>query len=101
QANAKIDRPVTVTGEVPPIRTKNSLLALSGTKAARLISLFDDNIVSDSIDLTKKPPEVPKPIALALRNALFKVSPVNGCVLFGSLSEDFTRVTNGFLYLTF
>ncbi len=101
EADAKIDRPVTVSGEVPPIRTKNSLLALSGTKAARLISLFDDNIVSDNVDLTKKPPEIPKPIALALRNALFKVTPVNGCVLFGSLNEDFTSVTNGFLYLTF
>ena len=101
EADAKIDRPVTVSGEVPPIRTKNSLLALSGTKAARLISLFDDNIVSDNIDLTKQPPEIPKPIALALRNALFKVTPVNGCALFGNLNEDFTSVTNGFLYLTF
>lgn len=101
QADAKIDRPVTVSGEVPPIRTKNSLLALSGTKATRLINLFDDNIVSDNVDLTKKPPEVPKPIALALRNALFKVSPVNGCVLFGNLNDDFTHVTNGLFYVTF
>lgn len=101
QADARIDRPVTVSGEAPPIRTKNSLLALSGTKAARLFSLIDDNIVSDNVDLTRKPPIIPKPIALALRNALFKVSPVNGCGLFGSLNEDFTRITNGFLYLTF
>jgi hypothetical protein len=101
QADAKIDRPVTVSGEVPPIRTKNSLLALSGTKTARLIYLFDDNIVSDNVDLTKKPPSIPKPIALALRNALFKVSPVNGCILFGSLNEAFNHVTQGFLYLTF
>ena len=28
EADAKIDRPVTVSGEVPPIRTKNSLLSL-------------------------------------------------------------------------
>ena len=101
QADARIDRPVTVSGEVPPIRTKNTLMALSGTKAARLFSLLDDNIVSDNVDLTRKPPAIPKPIALALRNALFKVTPVNGCGLFGSLNEDFTRVTTGFLYLTF
>jgi hypothetical protein len=100
-ADVKIDRPVTVTGEVPPIRSKSSSMILSGTQAGRFVSLFDDNIVSDNINLTKKPPSIPKPISLALRNALFKVTPVNGCVLFGSLNEDFTHVTNGFLYLTF
>src|SRR5262245_1215133 len=100
-ADIKIDRPVTVTGEVPPIRSKNSLMIQSGNKAGRFISLFDDNIVSDNVDLTKKPPAIPKPISLALRNALFKVSPVNGCVLFGNLNDDYTHVTNGFLYLTF
>lgn len=101
EADAKIDRPVTVTGEVPPIRTKNSRLILSGTKDARLIALFDDNILTDNLDLKKKPPEIPKPIALALRNALFTVTPVNGCILFGSLNDDFTHVTQAFLYLTF
>jgi hypothetical protein len=100
-ADIKIDRPVTVTGEVPPIRTKNSLMILSGTKTGRFISLFDDNIVSDNVDLTKKAASIPKPISLALRNALFKVSPVNGCVLFGNLNDGFSHVTNGFLYLTF
>lgn len=100
-ADVRVDRPVTVSGEAPAIRSKNSLMALSGTKSGRLLYLFDDNIVADNVDLTTKPPTFPKPIALALRNALFKVSPVNGCVLFGSLNADFSRVTDGFLYLTF
>jgi len=100
-ADVKIDRPVTVTGQPPAIRSKNTLMILSANKTVRLLYLRDDNILSDSVDLTKKPPALPKTISLALRNALFKVSPVNGCVLFGSLSDDFTDVTNGFLYLTF
>jgi hypothetical protein len=100
-ADVKIDRPVTVAGEALAIHSKNSLLILTANKAIRLVYLFDDNIFIDSIDQTKKPPSFPKPIALALRNALFKVTPVNGCVLFGSLADDFVKVTNGFLYLTF
>lgn len=100
-ADVKIDRPVTVVGEALPIHSKNSLLILTANKTVRLVYLFDDNIFIDSIDQTKKPPSFPKPIALALHNALFKVTPVNGCVLFGSLAEDFVKVTHGFLYLTF
>jgi len=100
-ADVKIDRPVTVSGQAPAIKSKSSLMVLSANKTTRLLHLFDDNIVTDSIDLTKKPPALPKPIAFALRNALFKVSPVNGCVLFGSLNDNFTDVTHGFLYLTF
>ncbi|MCM3872800.1 MAG: hypothetical protein ND895_19135 [Pyrinomonadaceae bacterium] len=100
-ANVKIDRPVTVAGEALPIHSKNSLLILTANKTVRLVYLFDDNIFIDSIDQTTKPPTFPRPIALALRNGLFKVTPVNGCVLFGSLAEDFVDVTHGFLYLTF
>lgn len=100
-ADVRVDRPVTVAGEPVAIRSKNSLLIVSANKIARLVYLFDDNIVADNVDLTKKPSAFPKPIAIALRNALFKVTPVNGCVLFGSLKEDFIDITHGFLYLTF
>ena len=44
---------------------------------------------------------VPQPIALALTNALFKVTQPNGALLFGSLSEDYGKVESGFLFLTF
>ena len=100
-ADVKIDRPVTVVGEAVPIHSKNSLLILSANKTVRLITLFDDNIFVDSVDFTTKPPTYPKPMALAIHNALFKVTSVNGCVLFGALADDFIKVTPGFLYLTF
>ncbi len=100
-ADVQTDRPVTVAGEALAIRSKNSLLILSASKSMRLIYLFDENILVDSIDLTVKPPILPKPIALALKNALFKVTPVNSCVLFGRLDEDFVKVTKGLLFTGF
>jgi hypothetical protein len=100
-ADVQIDRPVTVAGGALAIRSKNSLLILSASKSMRLIYLFDENILVDSIDLTVKPPVLPKPIALALNNALFKVTPVNSCVLFGRLDEDFVKVTHGHLFTGF
>ncbi|MCI0524176.1 MAG: hypothetical protein L0Y75_02845 [Acidobacteria bacterium] len=99
-ADVRADRPVTVKGEALEIRSKNSLLILAATTAFRLIYLFDDNILLDALDLTKQPPALPKPISLALRNALFKVTPVNGCLLAGLLAEDFVKVERGFLFLT-
>ena len=100
-ADVQADRPVTVRGEAVELRSKNSLLVLAVSKAFRLIYLFDDNMLADNIDLTKKLPVFPKPISLALTNALFKVTPANGCLLFGLLGEDFIKVENGFLFLTF
>jgi hypothetical protein len=99
--DVRIDRPVNVAGQALAIHSKNSVVILSVNKTEKFVSLFDDNILVDSFDTTKKPPVFPKPISLALRNALFKVTPVNGCVLFGRLADDFTKVTHGFLYLTF
>jgi hypothetical protein len=100
-ADVRADRPVTVTGEAVEIRSKNSLLVLAATASFRFIYLFDDNILLDTVDLTKQPPTLPQPISLALRNALFKVTPVNGCLLAGLLAEDFVKIERGFLFLTF
>jgi hypothetical protein len=100
-ADVKIDRPVKVTGEPPAVRSKNSLLILAANKAWRLVYVFDDNILFDNATVGQTPATIPPPIALALRNALFKVTPVNGCALFGSLAEDFVKVTQGFLLLGF
>ncbi len=44
---------------------------------------------------------MPEQMALALTNALFKVTQPNGCLLFGNLNEDFSKVEKGFLFLTF
>ncbi|MBM4259516.1 MAG: hypothetical protein FJ147_26900 [Deltaproteobacteria bacterium] len=100
-ADVQSDRPVTVAGEAVPIRSKNSLLFLGVSKALKLLYLFDDNILFDSVDFSQQPPVSPKPIALALHNALFKVTPVNGCLLFGELANDLRKVTKGSLFLTF
>jgi hypothetical protein len=99
-ADAQIDRPVDITGPFA-VHAKKATLILAATKALRLIYLFDDNILVENTDLTRKPPIIPQPTALALRNALFKVTPVAGCALFGSLEEDFIKVNDGFLFLSF
>ncbi len=44
---------------------------------------------------------LPRLISLALNNALFKTTPVNGCLLFGELADDFRKVKNANLFLTF
>jgi hypothetical protein len=100
-ADAQIDRPVNVVGEPPPVKSKNMLLLLAVGKALRFVYLFDDNILLDNLDPTQKSPALPPPIAFALKNALFKVTPANACLLFGYLAEDLVKVERGWLYLTF
>jgi hypothetical protein len=100
-ADAQIDRPVDVAGEAFAVHAKRATLILAATKAVRFIYLFDDNILLENTDLTHKPPLIPQPTALALRNALFKVTPVAGFALFGSLEADFIKVNDGFLFLSF
>lgn len=99
-ADVQADRPVAVDGKPLELRSKNSLLLLAVSKAFRLIYLFDDNMLADAVDLTRRPPAFPKPIALALTNALFKVTPANGCLLFGQLAADFVKVERGSLFFT-
>lgn len=103
QANAEVkaDRPVTVAGLPPAIFSKDSLFLLAATKTLRLVYLFDDNILMDAVTLTENVTPFPAPIALALRNALFKVTPVNGCLLAGTLDENFVKAQRGWLFLTF
>jgi hypothetical protein len=100
-ADVQIDRPVTVSGQPVAIRSNRSVLILAVGKAMRLVYLFDDNILAENAGLNQNPPVLPRPIALALENALFKVTPVNGCLLFGQLDNDFVKVKNGSLFLAF
>ncbi|MEO8399926.1 MAG: hypothetical protein ABI550_08960, partial [Ignavibacteriaceae bacterium] len=99
--NPLIDRPVTVLGNPLDIHSKNSFLLLAVSKTFKLIYLYDDNIIFDNLDPNKPNETLPKPISLALSNALFKVTPVNGCLLFGELADDWVKIKNGFLFLTF
>ncbi len=100
-ADVRTDRPVTVTNDPPEIRSKDSLLIIAVTDNFRLLYLFDDNILLDSAGPANQPPSFPEPISFALHNALFKTTPVNACLLFGFLSEDFSKIERGSLYLTF
>jgi hypothetical protein len=99
-ANPLLDRPVTVTGLPFDIRSKNSALIVAANKAWKLIYLIDDNILFDNYDPKKPKATLPAPLAVALQNALFRVTPVNGFLLFGALADDMLRVEKGLVFLT-
>lgn len=100
-ADLRIDRPVNSSGDAFPVRAKNATLVIAATKAARSIFLFDEKMYFEQIDLTKKLLVFPPPQSLALHNALFKVTPVSGVALLGTLSEDFSKITSGWIFLSF
>jgi hypothetical protein len=94
-ADFRLDRPVQADGQPPRVRSVHSLLTIAVSDTGRVIYLFDDNLLQDSAS------SAAQPMALAMTNALFKVSQANGCLLFGSLADDYGTVHNGFLFLTF
>ena len=98
-ADVRADRPVTARGEPLEIRSKQSLFIIAATSSFRLLYLFDDNMLVDNLD-PKKPVQSAKPLSLVLSNALFKTTAVNGCLLFGTLAEDFVKVERASLFLT-
>ncbi|MEZ5107032.1 MAG: hypothetical protein R2757_21180 [Draconibacterium sp.] len=100
-ADFRIDRPVKVDGTPPAIQSLNSLLIISANDTNRLVYLFDDNLILDSAQMNNQDPVIPEQMAFALTNALFKVTQPNGCLLFGNLNDDFSKVEKGFLFLTF
>lgn len=100
-ADFQIDRPVKVNGDPTAVRSLNSLLVIAVSKTAKLIYLFDDNLILDDAQINNEDPIVPERMALALTNALFKVTQPNGCLLFGSLSENLEKVEKGVLLLAF
>jgi hypothetical protein len=88
-AEARLDRPVDVTGTPLPVRTRRSLAAFSFTDALRLAFLYDDDVLVDALDpgATASPPRGTA-YALAIRNALFTTTPVNRLLLFAALRDD-------------
>ena len=86
-AEARLDRPVDVGGSALAIRSQKSLLVLMHTETLQLVYLYDDNILFDNLN-PNQPQQLPRPLALALRNALFTVTPVNGFLLFAELLDD-------------
>src|SRR5260370_838614 len=90
-AEARLDRPVDVSGTPFPIRTLDSLLALGYSDARQTAFLYDDNILVDSLDPAATWPVEPgEAISLAIRNALFTVTPVNSLLLFAELRDEET-----------
>lgn len=99
-ADVKTDRPVKVNGEAVTVRSKSSLLMLAASSAKKLMYLYDDNILWDHKLPADKTPVI-IPISLALENALFTTTPANGCLLFGECNDDFTKMIEGNLLLSF
>ena len=89
--DAHIDRPVDVKGTPFPVRTLKSLVSLIYTDDKQFAFVYDDNILVDSLDpLVKWPVELGKSISLAIRNALFTITPVNSVLLFAELEDEET-----------
>jgi len=102
-ANPLLDRPVTITGLPFDIRSADSTLIVAVSQSSKLVYLFDDNILLDNqgqASAASAYAALAPSLALALRNALFKVTPVNGCLLFGSLADDMRQVDKGAMFLT-
>ncbi len=95
-----VDRPVMVNGLPVAVKTKDSLLILAGTETKNILYLIDDNILWDNKIPHDKVPKF-KNLALALENALFTVTPVNGAMIFGECTPDWTRITKSETILVF
>ncbi len=100
-AEARWDRPVDVGGTPFPLRTLRSLLLLHVSDAGRFAALFDDDILVDALDPAATWPVEPgSATALAIRNALFTVTPVNSVFLFAVMRDPETA-ERGVLLLAF
>jgi hypothetical protein len=95
-----VDRPVMVNGLPVGVKTKDSLLILAGFEDKNLLYLIDDNILWDNKIPHDKVPKF-KSLALALENALFTVTPVNGAMIFGTCTPDWRRITKSQTMLVF
>ena len=97
-ATASIDRPVDVRGVPLSVQTLKSLIALGYTDAQQTAVLFDDNILVDSLDPSVIRPVTPgKVTSVAIRNALFSVTPVNSALLVAVLRDAEMVETGTFL----
>lgn len=99
-ATVNADRPKQVNGQSFLVKTKNSILMLAGGQTNNLITLIDDNILWDNKLSFDKMPKF-KSLAIALENALFTVSPVNGLVIFGNCDTNWKKITESNSFLVF
>jgi hypothetical protein len=95
-----VDRPKQVNGHAVSVKTKKSLVLLGGGELQNLIYLLDDNILWDNKLSFDKVPKF-KSLALALENALFTVSPVNGAMIFGKCNPTWDKIVESQTFLVF
>ncbi|MFN3997301.1 hypothetical protein [Algoriphagus sp.] len=96
----KVDRPVLVSGLPLEVKTKDSLVVLAGSEDKNLLYLIDDNILWDNKLPFDRVPKF-KSLALALENALFTVTPVNGAMIFGTCTPDWKGIVKSKTFLVF
>ena len=98
---AHVDRPVDIRATAFPVHTLRSQLSLVWSDASAFVLLFDDNILADALS-PEKDWNVPAPrtYALAIRNALFTITPVNSLLLFATF-RDAEMLETGVLHLGF
>lgn len=98
-ADARLDRPVDVTGTPLGVHSLGSAMLLVYTDTQQSVLLYEDNILIDSLDPDATWPVEPgTAIALAIRNALFTTTPVNSLFLFATLRDE-EDVEQGSLFL--
>lgn len=95
----KADRPVQVDGQPLEVRTKASLVLLSYNDQEEAIAVYDDNILFDNYQ-PNDPNSLPEPIGIAIRNALFTTTPVNGLFLFGKITKGTNSIAEGNILLS-
>ncbi|MEZ4989876.1 MAG: hypothetical protein R2824_05680 [Saprospiraceae bacterium] len=95
----KADRPVQVDGQPLEVRTKSSLVLLGYNEQEEAIAVYDDNILFDNYQ-PNDPSTLPEPIGIAIRNAMFTTTPVNGFFLFGKITKDTNLIHEGNILLS-
>ena len=86
---AQLDRPVDVRGTPFPVHTLRSQLSLVWSEASAVVLIFDENILADALapeaDWNVAPP---RSYALAIRNALFTVTPINSLAIVAVFRDE-------------
>jgi hypothetical protein len=85
--DARLDRPVDVKGIPFPVRTLQSLLLLTYNDQKQFAFVYDDKILVDGLN-----PQMIWPTefltSLAIRNALFTITPVKSLLMFAELKDE-------------
>lgn len=100
-AEVQTDRPVKVDGAALPVKTKNSVIMLASSAAHKILALYDDNIIFDNSTAV---PGMKLPafeaVSIALENALFNTTPVNGCLLAAEFDANWKKALYAKVFLT-